>query len=117
MPDVLKILVDGNCIVCDMEVSHYKRMAPEQFEIIDISSESFRAEDFELDPVDVNINLHVIDSQRRVFKGVDAFAEIWARVPHYRIFSRIVRWPLIHQLACIGYWIFTKIRPYLPKKR
>ena len=41
-----KIFFDGNCIVCDTEVAHYKRIAPEIFDIVDISAAGFDAAKF-----------------------------------------------------------------------
>ncbi len=111
-----KIFVDGNCIVCDFEISHYKRKAPDFFEIVDISDAAFDAKKFGLTAEAVNKNMHVQTPTGEMKIGVDAFAFIWSCLPQYRIASKIIMLPVIHSLAKVGYAIFAAIRPWLPKK-
>jgi predicted DCC family thiol-disulfide oxidoreductase YuxK len=112
-----RIFVDGNCIVCDLEISHYKRLAPQNFELIDISSPDFAAQTHGLSPEAVNRHMHAITPDGQVIKGVDAFAHIWSRIPSYSWASRWIKLPLLYQLALIGYAAFAKIRPWLPKRK
>lgn len=112
----IKILVDGNCIVCDLEVSHYKRVAPDLIEIVDISDPLFKASSFGLTPESVNKHLHVIDSQGQVHKGVDAFSKIWSTIPKYLWAHKLIDKKPLNAVAKIGYKAFVMIRPYLPKK-
>ena len=111
-----KILFDGNCVVCDIEISHYKRIAPELFEIVDISSAEFRASDYKLTKEAVDKDMHVITPEGDLKIGVDAFAHIWSRLPRYQVFSKAIMLPVIHPCAKVGYSIFAKLRPMLPKK-
>jgi predicted DCC family thiol-disulfide oxidoreductase YuxK len=111
-----KIFVDGNCVVCSFEIAHYKRKAPDCFDLVDISDERFMASAHGVDAKAVNRHLHVTDPGGRLHVGVDAFAHIWSRIPAYRPLSRIIRWPLINQLARLSYALFVVIRPWLPKK-
>jgi predicted DCC family thiol-disulfide oxidoreductase YuxK len=111
-----KILVDGNCLICDAEIAHYKKLAPDLFEIVDISSPEFDATQFGLSPHDVNKNMHALTPQGEIKVGVDAFAHIWSRLAHYRFAANIIQWPAVYQLAKVGYSAFTLIRPYLPKR-
>lgn len=111
-----KIFVDGNCIVCDWEISHYKRIAPELFELIDISDPSFNAGQYGLTAEAVNVNMHVLTPEGELKIGVDAFAHIWSRIHRYRFAEKIIQLPIVHSLARLGYKCFTVIRPYLPKK-
>jgi len=112
-----KILVDGNCIVCDWEISHYKRIAPTEFEIVDISAKSFNAAAFSLENDAVQKHLHVIDPEGKLHIGVDAFSHIWSKIPKYNWASTAINLPGVYSLANIGYWGFAVIRPYLPKKK
>ena len=116
MNSKIKILVDGNCIVCDLEVSHYKRAAPNLIEIVDISDPQFEAQSFGLTTQAVNKHLHVIDSQGNIFKGVDAFSKIWQTIPKYHWAHGVIEKPLVNDLAKWGYKGFVIVRPYLPKK-
>jgi len=112
-----KILVDGNCIVCDLEVSHYKKIAPEEFEIVDISDPLFKAEQFGLTTEAVNKHLHVQTPDGEVKVGVEAFAHIWSRIPQYSLADKAIRLPLVNGIARIGYAGFAAVRPWLPKKK
>jgi predicted DCC family thiol-disulfide oxidoreductase YuxK len=112
-----EIFVDGNCIVCDNEISHYKKLAPDLFQIVDISSPEFNATKLGLTFDDVNKNMHVLTPQGEIKVGVDAFAHIWSRLSRYRIAATMIQWPGIYQLAKVGYSGFTLVRPYLPKRR
>ncbi len=111
-----KIFFDGNCIVCDTEVSHYKRIAPEFFEIIDVSSADFNAAKFGLYPDKVQKHMHVMTPESEILVGVDAFAHIWSRLDGYGFAAKVIKLPLIHQVAKVCYNIFANNRHLLPKK-
>ncbi len=114
----IKILVDGSCIVCNYEMLHYIRIAPEAFEYVDIAHPNFDATKYGLTKEIVNLELHLIDEQDRKIKGVDAFLEIWRRIPRYRFLATIVGLPGMYQYAKFCYWIFARwIRPWLPKRK
>lgn len=110
------IFADGNCVVCDVEVSHYKRLAPQLFDIVDISNENFDAAKYNLSTKDVNENLHVLTPEGEMKIGVDAFAHIWSRLDRYKWASNLIKTPPIHYAAKLAYKGFTIVRPYLPKK-
>ena len=112
-----KIFVDGNCIVCDLEISHYQRIAPELFELVDISDLGFDASQFGLTTEAVNVDMHLLTTDGSLLIGVDAFAYIWSLIPRYRFASKLIHLPGVHASAKVGYKIFTVIRPYLPKRK
>ncbi len=116
MNEKSKIFVDGNCIVCDLEISHYKRIAPELFEIVDISDPLFDAKKFGLTAAAVNKHIHVQTPSGEMKKGVDAFAHIWSRIPQYKWANSLIKWPIVNGAAKMGYVIFAAVRPWLPKK-
>lgn len=111
-----KIFYDGNCVVCDIEIAHYKRIAPDLFELVDISAPDFNASKFGFDAASVNREMHVMGPDEKVYVGVEAFRHIWSRIPSYRWLSKLVGLPGIQTLARVGYQGFVRIRPYLPKK-
>ena len=112
-----KIFYDGNCVVCDMEISHYKRIAPDLFELVDISAPEFKAEAFGFNAKDVDRDLHVLTPDQKLVVGVEAFAHIWSRIPKYRRLEKLIHLPVISPAARAGYKVFTVIRPWLPKKQ
>lgn len=111
-----KILFDGNCIVCNMEITHYKKLAPNEFEIVDISTKDFNASEFKLNANEVNRNLHVITPDGQLKIGVEAFAHIWSHIPRYKFANKLINKSWVLPFAKIAYAGFTLVRPYLPKK-
>lgn len=103
-------------MVCSWEISHYKRIAPELFELVDISDPSFDAAQFGLNAQSVNVDMHVLTPDGELKVGVDAFAHIWSRIPKLNFADKLIRLPIVYPLAKIGYKLFTVVRPYLPKK-
>jgi len=99
-----------------MEISHYQRIAPEAFELVDISSADFKAGNFKLTKADVDKNMHVFTPNGELKVGVDAFAHIWSRIPKYAVAAKVIHWPIVNSAAKVGYCVFTVLRPYLPKK-
>lgn len=112
-----QILVDGNCIVCDREIAHYKRLAPSEFELIDISRPDFNAAKYGLTAEAVNRKMHAIGPDGELHVGVEAFAHIWSRIPKYQWASRAIRWPVVYPFALAGYRMFAAVRPWLPKRK
>lgn len=112
-----KIFVDGNCIVCDLEIAHYKRIQPEAFEIVDISDPAFDALKFGLTTEAVNKHMHVMTPEGEIKIGVEAFAHIWSRIPKYKWAKKAVELPVVSSVAKIGYAGFALVRPWLPKRK
>lgn len=111
-----KILFDGNCLVCDTEISRYKKLAPEIFELVDISNPNFDAARWGLTPAAVQKHMHVFTPDGTLLKGVDAFAHIWGRLPGFKLASKIIHLPIIYATAKLGYRAFASVRRFLPKK-
>jgi len=117
----LRIYFDGACRVCASEVDHYRRRdRAGRLEPVDIS-----AADFDPGPCGISLQafqyeLHVIDREGRVYRGVDAFRAIWLAFPEsvlFRLLATLIALPVIRPLARLGYRIFARLRPYLPKRR
>ncbi len=118
MSKTTKLLFDGNCIVCDMEISHYKKIAPKLFDIIDISHPDFKASEYNLTTKAVNKHIHAIGPDGELLIGVDAFAHIWDQIDKYNWAAKAIRTPGIYALSKAGYAVFASIiRPMLPKKK
>lgn len=117
----LRVFYDGACSVCSREIEHYARLDREGRLIpMDIS-----AADFDPQPYGISLErfmdeLHAIDAQGRVYRGVESFWAIWQAFPNSTLFGllgRVIRLPLINPLARLGYRIFARMRPYLPKRK
>jgi len=116
----LTVFYDGACIVCATEIEHYlKKDHGGKLLAVDISSHDFDPAPYKISMTDFMQQLHAIDQDSQVFKGIDSFWAIWQAFPPstiYGIMGRIIQSPLVNRLARIGYWMFARIRPYLPKR-
>lgn len=116
----LKVFYDGSCVVCATEIEHYVRKdLDDKLMAIDINHPDFDPVPYQISLADFMHQLHAIDQDGQVFKGVDSFWAIWQAFPTstvYGIMGRIIRLPVVNRLARLGYWLFARVRPYLPKR-
>lgn len=116
----LTVFYDGACIVCATEIEHYlKKDHGGKLLAVDISSHDFDPAPYKISMTDFMQQLHAIDQDSQVFKGIDSFWAIWQAFPPstiYGVMGRVIQSPLVNRLARIGYWMFARIRPYLPKR-
>ena len=125
MPEIpsypLEIFFDGSCSVCAAEMEVYRgKEHGGRLRFVDISAPGF-------DPAPYGITLdafmhemHAIDRDNRVYRGVDAFRAIWQAFPassRYGLLGALVTLPGVHLLARGAYWCFARLRKYLPKNR
>ena len=112
-----QVFFDGGCLVCSSEIEFYRRKkGAELIEWIDIQSGAFDADAEGVDRNEINRVFHVKDEQGRWITGVDAFIEIWNRIPSLNLLAISAKLPGSRMLMKIGYSVFVKIRPYLPRK-
>lgn len=112
------VYFDGLCRLCSAEIEHYKKMkGSERIRFVDIFSSGFDALAEGLDPQDIHRNLHVKDASGKLHIGVDAFIAIWSQIDSLKILSRWASRTPMRKLLRGGYFIFTKARPYLPRKK
>jgi len=115
----IQLLFDGNCIVCDIEISKYKRMWPEKFELVDISDPGFNPSLFDLTKEAVDFKFHAV-KEGHLLVGVDAFICIWTELGHkypgFKYWAKIAQILPIKVLLSLGYEVFIRIRPVLPKR-
>lgn len=84
--------------------------------MVDISNPSFKAVDYGLTTDAVNRHMHVMSPDGKIYVGVDAFSHIWSRIPRYSFAKKVVDLPGLRSMAEMGYEVFVRLRPYLPKK-
>jgi len=116
----LKVFYDGACIVCATEIEHYLRKdSGEKLVAIDIGSPDFDPVPYGISFADFMREMHAIDRDGLVFKGIDSFWAIWQAFPAstvYGLMGRVIQLPLVNRLARICYWLFARVRPYMPKR-
>lgn len=117
----LTVFYDGSCSVCNREMQVYRRNNPQnRLVFIDISQPDFVARTYGKTQHEFMARMHVRDAEGVYATGVDAFILIWKAYPEnsvYQFFAKIVGFPGIMQLACLGYFLFARYRHLLPRKQ
>jgi len=114
----LEVYFDGLCRVCSREIEYYRKKEVQgQIRWVDITAPEFSASNEGLDPLEIQKVMHVRDSEGRLHTGVAAFIEIWKVIPGFRPVARLASCKPIRPVLDVGYQVFAKIRPYLPKRK
>jgi predicted DCC family thiol-disulfide oxidoreductase YuxK len=115
----ITVFYDGSCSVCASEIEHYRCKDHEnRLVLVDISASDFKPDRFNIDLQAFMYELHVIDQQGNIYKGIEAFWAIWQAFPAstlYGTMGTLITLPVINPLAQLCYRGFARIRRYLPK--
>ncbi len=107
----LTVLYDSECPLCNREIEHYKRLDPtgliNWLRILD--GNQYMAEH------SITFNqamreLHVVEGNSEVHRGVDAFLKIWSRLKRYQILEKIVSKKPVYASTCFLYENFARWR-------
>ena len=111
----IKVYYDGECPVCS-GVSDYfgEKDSGGEIEWCDLNSARGELEELGISRKDALKELHAVDSEGRITKGVGALANIWGKFPGWRIFARATGIPGISGLMSFGYRIFANNRTRKP---
>jgi predicted DCC family thiol-disulfide oxidoreductase YuxK len=112
-----RVYYDGLCPLCSREIDYYRtKERAELIDWVDITQGDFDAKAEGLDPEKVHQYFHVKDEHGKITAGVDAFIEIWARIPSLKKWRALSLVPGVKPLMKLGYAAFARVRPYLPRK-
>jgi predicted DCC family thiol-disulfide oxidoreductase YuxK len=111
------VYYDGLCQLCSREIAHYKKMrGADNIHFLDITNADFDAKREDLDPIKVHQTIHAKDQNGKIHLGVDAFLLIWSQLNAMKFLPPLASlWPIKKSLDG-GYFVFAKLRPYLPRK-
>jgi predicted DCC family thiol-disulfide oxidoreductase YuxK len=113
----LTLFYDGLCPLCSREIAHYRRRMPRgAADFIDIADPTFDAANHGLDHRQVQRIMHVKVGQE-LHLGLDAFIAIWDAIPAYQLLGRFAKLPGVHAVLRLGYAVFARVRPWLPRRR
>jgi predicted DCC family thiol-disulfide oxidoreductase YuxK len=85
------VFYDGACPLCSREIAHYRRVdTAARLHWVDAATESQTLAEHGLDLERAMAELHVLDSNGRWQRGVDAFLVIWSHLPPYRWLPRLI---------------------------
>jgi predicted DCC family thiol-disulfide oxidoreductase YuxK len=117
----LRVFYDGGCLVCATEIEHYlRRDRLDRLVPVDISRADFDCDEFGISQQEFMHELHALDRQGTVYRGVDAFWAIWQAFPAgsgYALLGKTINLPIISHCARIAYRVFARGRKYLPKRK
>jgi len=113
------VLYDGSCPLCKKEINHYIRIDKDKkIGWIDISTDRLLLKQYEISYTDAMKQLHVIDQNKNLHIGVDAFMIIWRFLPYYQRLEQAVTLLHIKKPMVWAYDIFAKqrYRKYLQRQ-
>jgi predicted DCC family thiol-disulfide oxidoreductase YuxK len=90
-PAVPVVFYDGGCPLCRREIAHYRRLdTAARLRWVDAATDDEALTAHGLDYPRAMAELHVLDSEGRWQRGIDAFLVIWNRLPGYRRLAWII---------------------------
>lgn len=105
----LTVYFNGACPICAAEIRHYQRLAdgdPNGLIWSDLSLSNDRAKaiaDLGVSREALVKRLHVLDSEGRVYSGIDAFIALWESLPRYRWAAQLAALPIVKQVGAALY--------------
>lgn len=108
---MITVFYDGKCGLCSKEISHYRKIAPDNiFYWQDITQS---ADELNMEGISLAAGLkllHAKDESGLIYVGVDAFILIWKQLKRWHILAALVGLPIIRQIADIIYSAFADWR-------
>ncbi|MBS83222.1 MAG: DUF393 domain-containing protein [Gammaproteobacteria bacterium] len=105
---MIKVLYNNKCPVCSREINYYKKLSSSNIKWLDINNLSDISKIIDKSHNDLVKRLHVI-YDGKIYVGIDAFIILWANLPKFRIFSKIISLPIIYQISYILYELLAII--------
>lgn len=113
----IKVYFDGLCRLCSAEISTYRKMGgSDLIRFIDITAGDFDPFKEGLDPRAIHNQFHARDEVGHLHVGVPAFILIWSKLNRLKWLARWARFSVVKVVLDFAYFLFTKVRPYLPRK-
>jgi predicted DCC family thiol-disulfide oxidoreductase YuxK len=111
------LFYDGLCPLCSREVAHYRKHTPEgAILFVDITEPAFDAAAHGFDLAAAHRRLHARVGDE-IVTGVAAIVAVWEAIPRYRWAARLGRLAGVSLLLSLGYAVFVRIRPLLPRRK
>ena len=86
--NTIKVYFDGNCGLCSKEINYYKKIDKKNtFDWINIYNDDTDLKKFGITKSEALMELHALDKDGKMHKGVDSFILIWNNLS--------VLWPIL----------------------
>ena len=115
-----KVYFNNSCIVCRMEINHYKKFN-EKLGWIDVTNNKEAQKETAKSSAELIRRLHV-EQDGKIYQGIDAFLIVWSRLPKYRWLYKLVKTPGIYHASyvayeCLAYILFIKNKGQLANEK
>lgn len=109
---MITVYYDGQCGLCRREIAYYKRIQPVNvFNWVDITQNADVLKEHNITLVAALKHLHVLDNNKQLKRGLDAFLVIWQALGGFwRFMSIVMAWPGVRHLGYWGYTLFAQWR-------
>jgi predicted DCC family thiol-disulfide oxidoreductase YuxK len=112
----ISVFYDGNCLVCDTEINYYRKQKNNDLiNWVNISDHNFNPFQYGIENLPFKQRLYA-KKDNDLYDGIDTFLLIWETLQIWSFMVKISKIKLIRKVMDIGYYFFTIIRPYLPKR-
>ena len=102
----IKVFFNNSCNVCKLEINHYKKIADNNLEWIDITNNDEALKLTSKSQKELLRRLHVIDNGK-VIGGAKAFIIIWSKIPKYNFLAKILSIKPLFFLFHYGYEVIA----------
>ena len=93
---MISVYFDGKCSLCKREISYYKTIAPvNTFLWKDIASDPSYLQEINVSQSAALKRLHVLDHEKTLIIGFDAFIVIWSQIKLWKLVALIASLPII----------------------
>ena len=110
-----KVYFNNACSICKFEIDHYKKIT-QNIDWVDISVSKIAKSDTNVSAADLLRRLHV-KKKNQIYKGIDAFIELWKEIPRYRFLAFLLKKPIIYHLSWCLYELFALFLFYKNKNQ
>ena len=117
----IKVFFDGSCPFCAKAMNKFQcRGHGGRLIFVDITSAEFDATPFDIPLEAFMKEMHCIDRDGKVYRGVEALRALWQAFPTstwYMILAFLIFLPGVNSLARFCYRLFARMRRFLPRHR
>ncbi|MDG1708209.1 MAG: DUF393 domain-containing protein [Emcibacteraceae bacterium] len=108
---MIKVFYDDRCPLCSKEIEYYKKITPSA-DIVwcGISQNISTLEKNGISYIESLKIIHAINTEDKLYRGVDVFILIWQQIYGWRWFAKLVKLPLIYHASKALYSIFAQWR-------
>lgn len=113
---MIYVFYDANCIICDTEINYYrKKKLSNLINWVNISENNFNPSNYGIEKLPFQKRLYA-KKDDQLYDGIDTFLLIWETLQIWSFMVTISKIKPIRMIMDAGYYFFTIIRPYLPKR-